>query len=93
MASAERNIPLILVNGRLSERSFARWRSMPRTIGALLGASISAWRNRAADAERYAELGAPRVASTGNLKLDVPAPPADADQAATRCRPRSASAR
>jgi 3-deoxy-D-manno-octulosonic-acid transferase len=29
------------------------------------------------DAARYAELGAPRVSLTGNLKLEVPAPPAD----------------
>ncbi|MBN8936616.1 MAG: 3-deoxy-D-manno-octulosonic acid transferase, partial [Rhizobiales bacterium] len=36
MASAARNIPLILVNGRVSERSFRRWRSAPRTIGAML---------------------------------------------------------
>jgi 3-deoxy-D-manno-octulosonic-acid transferase len=31
----------------------------------------------ATDAERYAKLGAPRVSATGNLKLDVPALPAD----------------
>jgi 3-deoxy-D-manno-octulosonic-acid transferase len=31
----------------------------------------------ATDAERYTKLGAPRVTATGNLKLDVPAPPAD----------------
>src|SRR5262245_50736761 len=31
-ATAERSVPLILVNGRLSERSFRRWRRAPRTI-------------------------------------------------------------
>jgi 3-deoxy-D-manno-octulosonic-acid transferase len=31
----------------------------------------------AADAQRYHDLGAPRVLKTGNLKLDVPEPPAD----------------
>ena len=31
-----RGIPLILVNGRLSERSFNRWRTVPSTIAALL---------------------------------------------------------
>ena len=36
MASAERRIPLILVNGRMSERSFKRWHHFPRTIAALL---------------------------------------------------------
>ena len=45
VASAERGIPLILVNGRLSERSFNRWRRVPGTIAALLGASTSASRN------------------------------------------------
>src|SRR4029077_824433 len=33
----------------------------------------------AAYAARYHELGAPRIATTGNLKLDVPEPPADVD--------------
>src|SRR5262249_46672053 len=31
----------------------------------------------APDATRFGELGAPQVFTTGNLKLDVPAPPAD----------------
>ena len=36
----------------------------------------------AAHAGRYRDLGAPRIATTGNLKLDVPEPPADADSLA-----------
>ena len=32
----ERGAPLVLVNARLSPRSFARWRKAPRVIGALL---------------------------------------------------------
>src|SRR5437764_5618975 len=36
LASTERNVPLILINGRLSERSFTRWRYLPSTIEALL---------------------------------------------------------
>src|SRR5262249_48031806 len=32
--------------------------------------------------ERFAELGAPRVSITGNLKLDAPAPPVDAQKLA-----------
>jgi 3-deoxy-D-manno-octulosonic-acid transferase len=80
MASAERNIPLILVNGRLSEHSFRRWRLAPRTIGALLGRFDLCLAQSAEDAARYAALGAPRYVTTGNLKLDAPAPPADADK-------------
>jgi 3-deoxy-D-manno-octulosonic-acid transferase len=77
MAGAERGIPLILVNGRLSERSFLRWRLAPRTIAALLSRFDLCLAQSADDATRYAGLGAPRYVMTGNLKLDVPAPPAD----------------
>ena len=80
MASAERKIPLILVNGRLSERSFRRWRLAPRTIGALLGRFDLCLAQSAEDAARYAGLGAPRYVTTGNLKLDAPAPPADPEK-------------
>jgi 3-deoxy-D-manno-octulosonic-acid transferase len=77
MAAAKRQIPLILVNGRVSERSFRRWRMAPRTIGALLSRFDLCLAQSAEDAARYAGLGAPRYVTTGNLKLDVPAPPAD----------------
>ena len=78
MASARRDIPLILVNGRLSERSFRRWRLLPGTIAALLRRFDLCLAQSAAHAARYRDLGAPRIATTGNLKLDVPDPPADA---------------
>lgn len=78
LTSAARDIPLILINGRLSERSFDRWRSWPRTIAALLNRFDLCLAQSDADAKRYASLGAPSVGMTGNLKLDVPAPEADA---------------
>ncbi len=77
MASSARGVPLILINGRLSERSFRRWRFAPRTIGALLRRFDLCLAQSAGDATRYAGLGAPRITTTGNLKLDAPAPPAD----------------
>jgi 3-deoxy-D-manno-octulosonic-acid transferase len=77
LSCAERRIPMIVVNGRLSERSFNRWRLVPGAIAALLSRFDLCLTQSAADAERYAQLGAPRVISTGNLKLDVPAPPVD----------------
>jgi 3-deoxy-D-manno-octulosonic-acid transferase len=79
VASAQRGIPLILVNGRLSERSFRRWRWAPHTVAALLRCFDLCLAQSATHAERYRDLGAPRVSTTGNLKLDVPDPPADAD--------------
>jgi len=77
MAGADRGIPLILVNGRVSERSFQRWRTVRRTIAALLSRFDLCLAQSAEDATRYAGLGAPRYVLTGNLKLDVPAPPAE----------------
>jgi len=77
LETAKRKIPMILINGRLSERSFSRWRLVPGAIAALLARFDLCLAQSAADAQRYSELGSPRVSSTGNLKLDVPAPPVD----------------
>jgi 3-deoxy-D-manno-octulosonic-acid transferase len=77
LETAKRNIPMILINGRLSERSFSRWRLVPGAIAALLGRFDLCLAQSAADAQRYSELGSPRVSSTGNLKLDVAAPPVE----------------
>src|ERR1700722_3976341 len=77
MSAADRNIPMILVNGRMSARSFERWRKFPRTIEALLGRFDLCLVRTPDDAERFGALGAPRIATTGNLKLDVPPLPVD----------------
>jgi 3-deoxy-D-manno-octulosonic-acid transferase len=76
--SAARGIPLVLVNGRVSQRSYERWRRVPGTIAAMLERFDLCLAQSVSDADRYSQLGAPRVSMTGNLKLDVPAPPADA---------------
>ena len=77
LACAQRTVPMILINGRLSERSFRRWKRLPHAIAALLARFELCLAQSAADAERYAQLGAPRTRSVGNLKLDVPAPPVE----------------
>ena len=77
LACSDRGIPMILVNGRLSERSFRRWRLLPRAIAALLARFDICLAQSSADAGRFSDLGAPRVTAIGNLKLDVPAPPVD----------------
>jgi 3-deoxy-D-manno-octulosonic-acid transferase len=74
---AERRIPMILVNGRVSERSFRRWRLMPGAIAALLGRFDLCLAQSAADAQRYTQLGARNISPIGNLKLDAPPPPVD----------------
>jgi len=80
--ASQRGVPIILVNGRLSENSFRRWKYLEGSIGNLLHRFDLCLASTPGDAERLSELGAPRVITTGNLKLDVPAPSADPAQLA-----------
>src|SRR5258707_1193339 len=77
LSSAARRLPMVLINGRMSHRSFPRWRRVAGTISALLGRFDVCLSQSHVDAERFAALGSRNVITTGNLKLDVPAPPAD----------------
>ena len=77
--TAARGVPMVLVNARLSERSFRRWQRFPNIIAHMLRRFALALARTSLDAERLSALRAERVVITGDLKLDVPAPPADAD--------------
>src|ERR1700757_3722302 len=77
LASAARRLPMVLINGRMSQRSFPRWRRVSNTISALLGRFDVCLAQSQLDADRFTALGSRNVMTTGNLKLDVPAPPAD----------------
>jgi 3-deoxy-D-manno-octulosonic-acid transferase len=92
LSSAARRLPMVLINGRMSHRSFPRWRRITTTISALLGRFDICLAQSQVDADRFTALGSRNVITTGNLKLDVPAPPADAGKlerlmAVTRGRP------
>lgn len=71
------DVPLMLLNGRMSERSYARWTRQPAMASALLSRFDVVMAQSRLDGDRYARLGAPRVALGGNLKYDVTPPPAD----------------
>jgi 3-deoxy-D-manno-octulosonic-acid transferase len=77
LSSAARRLPMVLINGRMSQRSFPRWRRVASTISALLGTFDVCLAQSPTDAERFTVLGCRHVVTTGNLKLDLPAPPAD----------------
>src|ERR1700712_4264628 len=77
LASALRRLPMVLINGRMSHRSFPRWRRIAGTISALLGRFELCLAQSNGDAERFTALGSRNVITTGNLKFDVAAPPAD----------------
>lgn len=69
-------IPMMLVNARMSERSFRRWGRFGRAARHLLSLFDICLAQTQADAERLLRLGAPRVSVTGNLKFDSSAPSA-----------------
>lgn len=73
-----RGVPLALVNARLSERSFRRWRLAPGLARHLLSGFALVLAQSEADAARLAALGAPAPRAPGNLKLAAAPLPADA---------------
>lgn len=77
LSSAERRIPMVIINGRMSPRSFPRWQKLRGTISTLLECFDLCLAQSDRDAERFAALGCPNVVTSGNLKLDVEGPPAD----------------
>lgn len=79
-AAASRDIPLYLVNARLSERSLRGY----QRSGALARDALRGFRaiaaQSAADAVRLQTLGAQQVSVTGNLKFDLEVPAAQVAQ-------------
>src|ERR1700756_5606012 len=73
LSSAARRVPMVLINGRMSQRSFPRWQKVASTISALLGRFDICLAQSRVDAERFSALGCANVVTTGNLKLDLPA--------------------
>lgn len=67
-----RGIKLALINARISERSAARWRRVPRMAKALLGNFDIVLAQDQQFAARFQHLGAPKVMVGGSLKADAP---------------------
>lgn len=78
--AARRGVPVICINARISDRSFARLRAFPAAARFVLGGITRLLAGSAQDAERFRALGFPpqRIAVTGNIKLDVDIPRLDA---------------
>jgi 3-deoxy-D-manno-octulosonic-acid transferase len=70
-------IPLMLVNARMSDRSFGRWQHVPGLARRLLGAFARVQARGDKDAERLIALGATHVESLGDLKFAAPPLPVD----------------
>ncbi|MCL5281055.1 MAG: 3-deoxy-D-manno-octulosonic acid transferase [Planctomycetes bacterium] len=69
----ERNVPVVVVNGRISDRSFARYRRIKRITRTFFGKLDRVLAQTPEYAERFRELGchAERVLVTNSLKYDT----------------------
>ncbi len=77
-----RRVPQILVNGRLSDRSFAAWKRRAYLAEALFENLSHVIAQSEVDGARFRELGARPVSVSGNLKVDTVPPPADPHEVA-----------
>ncbi len=77
MELGKRHIPQILVNARMSDRSFSTWRRWSGIAGALFEYLALVIAQSDHDAERFRELGALPVLVSGNLKVDTDLPVPD----------------
>lgn len=70
-----RRVPQVLVNGRLSDRSFAAWSKRASIAEALFENLAHVVAQSDVDGERFRALGARPVTVSGNLKVDTAVPP------------------
>lgn len=89
-ACSQRGIPLLLVNGRLSERSARRYQRFAGLAREAMGRLAAIATQSEADAERMRALGAGNVTVLGNMKFDI-APPEEQLQLGARFRERIGS--
>jgi 3-deoxy-D-manno-octulosonic-acid transferase len=74
---AETGNPLVLINGRMSSRSFGRWRHIPVAARRMLSRFSLVLAQNDEAAARFRQLGAPEVRTEGNLKYAADRLPAD----------------
>lgn len=86
-----RGIPAALVNARMSQASFRRWKRIPRIAEKLLAVFHACLAQNAAEAERLRVLGAKDVIVSGNLKYA--AAPLPDDEAARGLLQKTAAGR
>lgn len=77
MATDKRKIPVVLVNARMSRRSYRRWKRLPSVAGPLFSKLDLVLAQNATMTRYFSRLGAANVVTSGNLKFDAPPPPAD----------------
>jgi 3-deoxy-D-manno-octulosonic-acid transferase len=77
LESSARNIPLALVNARMTKRSFRRWRRTMGVAQPLFSRFALVLAQNDTLTRRFRALGATHAVAAGNLKIDTPPPPVD----------------
>jgi 3-deoxy-D-manno-octulosonic-acid transferase len=77
LESSARGIPLILVNGRITQRSYRRWRRNSDVARPLFSRFSLVLAQSETLARRFKMLGAAGATASGNIKVDTPPPPVD----------------
>ena len=80
LATYARGVPMAVVNGRLSARSYARWQRWPGLIAPMLEAFSVCLAQDEEQAKRFRHLGARKVAVVGDLKAAAAALPVDSNE-------------
>ncbi len=82
--AACRGVPVVCINARLSDRSFARMRRFGLAARLMVGGITRLLPGSTQDEARFRELGVPaeKITTTGNIKLDVPIAPLAAGERA-----------
>jgi len=78
-----RSIPLMLVNARVSNASYMRWKQLPSIIEGILGCFDICLAQTKLDARHLSDLGARQVVVHGNLKLGAAPLPVNEEALAT----------
>jgi 3-deoxy-D-manno-octulosonic-acid transferase len=83
-AARRRGVPVVLVSGRISDRSLPRYRRVRAWLAPTFARLAAVGARSESDAARFRELGAQpgRVCVSGDLKLDCAAPAAPAPELA-----------
>lgn len=87
--AARRKIPVSIINGRLSGRSYRRYKRFQFFFSSILGCFTDVLVRGEGDAERFRGLGAASVRVSGNIKFDAPLPlqePPDGAYGLDACR-------
>jgi 3-deoxy-D-manno-octulosonic-acid transferase len=82
LATRARGVPMLLINGRLSVRSYRRWRRCPGLIRPVLGGFAQCLAQDEEQAGRLRQLGAREAIAVGDLKAAASPLPVDESELA-----------